>query len=114
MQREMFKSKLHRGRVTATEIEYEGSVTIDETLLDAAGICEHERVQIVNVSNGERLETYTIAGDSGEICLNGAAGRLAEPDDIVIVISYGMYTQDEGYSPTTVLLDEHNDIVSIE
>ncbi len=114
MRREMFKSKIHRGRVTTTELDYEGSVTIDGELLDITGIREHERVQIVNVSNGERLETYAIPGTSGEICLNGAAARLAEPGDTVIIISYGMYEPEENPSPTTVRLDEDNSIVAVE
>ncbi len=110
MQRWLLKSKLHRGRVTDTDVAYAGSITIDETLLDAADIAVGERVQVLNVTNGERFETYTIAGDSGEIEINGAAARRAEVGDVVIVISYGLYEDDERTDPTVLTLDADNEI----
>lgn len=110
MQRWLLKSKLHRGRVTGTDVSYEGSITIDEQLLSAAEIAVGERVQIVNITNGERFETYTIAGEPGEICINGAAARLAEVGDRVIVLSYGLYEQTEQADPTVLTLDGDNQI----
>ena len=110
----IFKSKIHRVKVTQAELNYVGSITIDEDLLDAAGIIENERVQVVNNNNGERLETYAIKGKrgSGIICLNGAAARKAEVGDIVIIISYGWMTQEEAkaYKPMIVFPDENNQI----
>ncbi len=114
MKREMFHAKLHRARVTGADLDYEGSVTVGPELLETAGIKEHERVQIVNVSNGERLETYTIEGDEGELCLNGAAARLAEVGDTVILIAYATYDDDEEPDPTVVHLDEDNNVRSVE
>lgn len=92
MQIEVLKSKIHRVSVTGAELDYIGSITIDEELLDAAAIIEGEKVQIVNVNNGERLETYTIAGprNSGEITLNGPAARKVQKGDIIIIISYAL------------------------
>ena len=97
MQIQVFKSKIHRARVTEAELNYIGSITIDATLMDAAGLFEHERVQIVNCNNGERLETYVIKGerDSGVICLNGAAARKVAVGDIVIIIGYGYINIEE-------------------
>jgi aspartate 1-decarboxylase len=111
MQRWLLKSKLHRARVTGTDTDYEGSISIDADLLSAADIAVGERVQVVNVTNGERLETYTIAGDAGEVALNGAAARLAEIGDVVIVISYALCDEDERPVPTVLSLDEHNRVV---
>ena len=93
----MFKSKIHRATVTEANLNYVGSITIDEDLLDAAGILPGEKVQIVNNNNGERLETYTIPGarGSGVICLNGAAARRVQPGDTVIIIAYCMLTAEE-------------------
>ncbi len=110
MQRWLLKSKLHRGRVTDTDVAYAGSITIDETLLDAANIAVGERVQVLNVTNGERFETYTIAGDSGVIEINGAAARRAEVGDVVIVISYGLYEDNEQADPTVLSLNADNQI----
>lgn len=111
----IFKSKIHRVKVTQAELNYVGSITIDEDLLDAAGIIENERVQVVNNNNGERLETYAIKGKrgSGIICLNGAAARKAEVGDIVIIISYGWMTQEEAktHKPMVVFPDENNLVV---
>lgn len=110
----MFKAKLHRLRVTQADLQYEGSITIDEELLDTAGILPYEKVQVVNVNNGSRLETYTIPGEEGErtVCLNGPAARLAAPGDPVIVISYAELTPSEArrHHPRVVLVDEHNDV----
>jgi len=108
----MFKGKLHRVRVTGAELYYEGSITIDEELLEAAHILPYEKVQVVNVTNGARLETYTIPGERGrrEVCLNGAAARLCAPGDEVIVIAYADMTPEEArhHRPRVVLVDEHN------
>ena len=93
MQRLLLKSKLHRARVTGTEKDYEGSIAIDAALLDEADIAVGERVQVVNVTNGERFETYTIEGEPGQVEINGAAARLAEPGDVVIVISSASATR---------------------
>jgi len=114
MKREMFHAKLHRATVTGADLDYEGSVTVGPELLETAGIAEHERVQIVNVSNGERLETYTIEGGEGELCLNGAAARLAEVGDTVILIAYATYDEDEEPDPTVVHLDDENNVTSVE
>jgi aspartate 1-decarboxylase len=109
---QVFKSKIHRATVTEANLQYVGSITIDEALMEAAGLIEGERVQIVNNNNGERLETYVIRGErgSGTICLNGAAARKAEVGDVVIIISYGYMTPEEArtFEPTTVYPDENN------
>ncbi|MEM6631119.1 MAG: aspartate 1-decarboxylase [Bacteroidota bacterium] len=110
-----FKSKIHRARVTEADLNYEGSITIDEDLMDAANFLEGERVQIVNNNNGERLETYVIKGErgSGVICLNGAAARKVQVGDILIIIAYGYMTPEEAkaWKPTIVFPDEHNRIL---
>ena len=112
MQLFIHKSKIHRVKVTEANLNYVGSVTIDEALLEAANLYEGERVQIVNNNNGERLETYVIKGKrgSGVICLNGAAARKAEVGDIVIIISYALMTPEEAntYKPIVVFPDENN------
>lgn len=112
MMRTMLKSKLHRLAVTETNVNYEGSITIDKKLLKAADILPGERVQVVNLNNGERFETYAIEGGSGTVCLNGAAARLAMPGDKVIVIAYGLVEESEvkGSSSKIVLVDERNRI----
>lgn len=108
------KSKIHRAVVTEAKLNYVGSITIDEDLLEAANIYEGERVQIVNNNNGERLETYVIPGErgSGVICLNGAAARKVEVGDIVIIISYGYMTIDEAkaHKPITIFPNEKNQL----
>lgn len=110
------KSKLHRATVTEANLNYVGSITIDRDLMEAADLWENERVQIVNNNNGARLETYVIPGErgSGVICLNGAAARLVQPGDQVIIISYAMMTNEEAksYDPQVVILGENNQIVS--
>jgi aspartate 1-decarboxylase len=111
----VLKSKLHRVRVTQAELNYVGSITIDEDLMEAAGIMENEQVHIVNNNNGERLITYVIKGErgSGIICLNGAAARRAQVGDIIIIIAYAMMTQEEAQShkPTVVFPDENNRLI---
>lgn len=109
-----FKSKIHRATVTEADLNYEGSITIDEDLMDAAHFLEGERVQIVNNNNGERLETYVIKGErgSGVICLNGAAARKVQVGDILIIISYGLMTLEEAkaWKPIIVFPDGENRI----
>ena len=106
------KSKIHRVKVTGADLNYIGSITIDEDLLDAANITEGEKVQIVNNNNGERLETYAIPGPrgSGEITLNGAAARKVAPGDILILITYGLMTQEEAkqFKPSLVFPNDDN------
>ncbi|HWJ03293.1 MAG TPA: aspartate 1-decarboxylase, partial [Verrucomicrobiae bacterium] len=106
MFRHMMKSKIHRAVVTEANLNYVGSITIDEGLMEAANLYENEKVQIVNNNNGARLETYVIPGprDSGVICLNGAAARLVQPGDLVIIISYCLLQDGEakGHKPTVV------------
>lgn len=111
----ILKSKLHRVKVTQAELNYVGSITIDEDLMDAAGLMENEQVHVVNNNNGERLITYVIKGERGTgiICLNGAAARRAQVGDIVIIISYAMMTPEEArvHTPTVVFPDENNRLV---
>lgn len=117
----MFKTflggKIHRATVTGADLNYVGSITVDVALLEAAGIGVNEKVQIVNNNNGERLETYTIAGErgSGEVCLNGAAARLVQKGDVVIIMSYVLLSDDEivNHQPKVVLVDEKNSIHTI-
>lgn len=114
MLRIMCKSKIHRATVTGADLNYVGSITIDRTLMDAADLLPYEHVHVVNVNNGARFETYVIEGDAdgGEVCLNGAAARLAEPGDRVIVISYAQYDEAElaRHRPTMVFVDDANRI----
>lgn len=116
MQLEMLKSKIHRARITGKDVDYEGSLTIDATLMRAAQIRPYERVQVVNVHNGLRLETYAIQGlaGSGVLQLNGAAARWGEVGDPVIVLTYASLDEDElrDYQPVIVLVDERNRIVA--
>ena len=118
MQRVMLKSKIHRATVTDCDLHYVGSITVDEDLLDAADIREHEQVHVVDVDNGARFETYTIAGQrgSGEIKINGAAARLVHTGDTVIVISYAAYDESElsAYEPRVVHVNADNDIVTVD
>lgn len=116
MLKQMFKSKLHRATVTDADLNYEGSVTIDKDLLEASGIIEYEKVDIWNITNGARFSTYVLEGrrGSGEICLNGAAARLVQVGDRVIIATFAMYDEKEleNYKPTVVQLDEKNRIIS--
>ena len=114
MFRTMLGGKIHRATVTEADLNYVGSITVDQDLLDAAGIYPNEKVAIVNNNNGERFETYTIAGKrgSGVICLNGAAARRVQAGDIVIIMSYVMLSEPEiaAHQPKVVLVNEHNQI----
>lgn len=115
MQRTMLKSKLHRATVTHSELHYEGSCAIDETLLDAADIHEYEQIQIYNITNGERFTTYAIraARDSGIISVNGAAAHKANPGDLVIIATYAVYNELEmaRYAPELVYVNTDNRLV---
>ena len=110
MQVEVVKSKIHRVKVTEADLNYIGSITIDEDLLDGANMIEGEKVQIVNVNNGERIETYIIKGarGSGEVCLNGPAARRVAVNDIIIIISYGImgFEEAKSFKPTLIFPDE--------
>jgi aspartate 1-decarboxylase len=112
MQRHLMKSKIHRATITSADLHYEGSLTVDEDLLDAADLLKYEEVQIVNVNNGARFSTYVIPGPrgSGVIQLNGAAARLGMPGDLVIIISYGVFemAEAEDYVPRVVFVDGAN------
>lgn len=117
MKRTMFKSKIHRATVTHADLAYEGSVTIDETLMRAADILPYEKVAIWNATNGSRIETYAIPGeaDSGVVCVNGAAARLVHPGDIVILATFADAVDDveaKAWKPTVVRVDRGNRIVS--
>ncbi len=114
---EMLKSKIHRATVTQAELNYVGSITIDEKLMEAAGIYEYEKVQIADVDNGARFETYVIAGEagSGTVCLNGAAARMVSTGDKVIIMCYAGMTSEERKEnpPRVVFVDEKNQITSV-
>lgn len=114
MRRTLMKSKIHRATITDVDPDYEGSITIDAALMKVADLCEHERVQLLDVSNGARLETYVVPGepDSGEICVNGAAALLVSKGDIAIVISYADLDEHEldDFAPTVVHVDESNTV----
>ena len=118
MHRTMLKSKIHRATVTDCDLHYVGSITVDPELLEAADIREFEQVAVVDVNNGARFETYTIAGTpgSGDMKLNGAAARLVHRGDTIIVISYGIYDPEdlEHYSPRVVHVNESNHIISVD
>ncbi|MEM6359809.1 MAG: aspartate 1-decarboxylase [Bacteroidota bacterium] len=109
---EVLKSKIHRVRLTQVELHYVGSITIDEDLMDAANLIEGEKVQVVNINNGERLETYVITGErgSGMICMNGPAARKAQVGDIIIIISYASIDFDEAksFKPSVIFPDANN------
>lgn len=114
MHRRMLKSKIHRATVTDANLHYVGSISLGPELMEAADILEHEQVHVVDINNGARFETYAILGAPGEVCLNGAAARLVQPGDLVIVFTYADYTDDElaDYRPTVVHVDEKNQILS--
>ncbi|MEX2104802.1 MAG: aspartate 1-decarboxylase [Bacilli bacterium] len=115
MFRTMMTAKIHRATVTEANLNYVGSITIDEAILDEVGLLENEKVQIVNNNNGARLETYIIKGErySGVICLNGSAARLVQPGDKVIIIAYGMMTEEEARShkPKIAIMDDANRVI---
>lgn len=112
---QVVKSKIHRVRVTQAELNYVGSITIDEALMEASGLVEGERVQVVNINNGERLETYVIKGDraSGTICLNGPAARKVSVGDMIIVIGYGYMSPEEArlFKPSLVFPNEMTNLI---
>ena len=118
MNRTMLKSKIHRGRVTGSDLHYVGSITVDADLLEAADILEHEQVHVLDIDNGARFETYTIAGErgSGEMRINGAAARLVQTGDTIIVVSYAGYSEAdlESYEPRVVHVDADNRIVGVD
>ncbi|MGE5482739.1 MAG: aspartate 1-decarboxylase [Bacteroidota bacterium] len=115
MLRTMMHAKLHRGRVTEARLDYVGSVTIDRNLLEQAGILENERIQVLNITTGERMETYAIAGKPGSrvICVNGAAARRFQVGDQVIIIAYGLFTDEEArqLKPRVLLLNDDNNVI---
>lgn len=115
MQIQIVKSKIHRARVTQAELHYVGSITIDEALMEAANLIENEKVQVVNINNGERLETYVIKGEkgSGIVCMNGPAARKAQVGDIVIILSYGSIDFEEAkkFKPSIVFPDNNNRLI---
>jgi L-aspartate-alpha-decarboxylase len=117
MFRQMMKSKIHRATVTEANLNYVGSITIDQDLMEAVDILPDEKVQIVNNNNGARLETYVIPGPrgSGVICLNGAAARLVQPGDIVIIIAYAFVTEEEArrHRPKIAIMDEGNKMAKL-
>ena len=114
---EMLKGKIHRAKVVQAELDYVGSITVDEGLMDAAGLIEYEKVQVVDVNNGNRIETYVIPGErgSGMICLNGAAARCVSVGDKVIIMAYAQMTPEEAktHKPKVVFVDEDNRPVRI-
>ncbi len=116
--RTMMKSKIHRARVTDLNIDYEGSVTIDRNLMQAADILPYEQVHVLNVNNGERFSTYAIEGEpgSGQICLNGAAARLVCKGDIVIILTYSQVTENDAvdFHPNIVYVNKRNEITSVK
>jgi aspartate 1-decarboxylase len=118
MRRTMLKSKIHRATVTGSDLHYVGSITVDADLLDAADVLEHEMVHVLDIDNGARFETYTIAGErgSGELTINGAAARLVHTGDRVIVVSYAEYDEAElaSYEPKVVHVNDDNSIVTVD
>lgn len=113
----MMKGKIHRARVTEANLNYVGSITIDEDIIEAVGMLPNEKVQIVNNNNGARLETYIIPGErgSGVVCLNGAAARLVQEGDVVIIVAYAMMSEEEAkqFTPRVAIMNEHNTIVDM-
>ncbi|ASK63359.1 aspartate 1-decarboxylase [Virgibacillus phasianinus] len=117
MFRTMMKAKIHRAKVTEANLNYVGSVTIDQDIIDKVGILPHEKVQIVNNNNGARLETYVISGErgSGVVCLNGAAARLVQPGDTVIIVTYALLSDNEltTFKPKVALMNENNEVEQV-
>jgi aspartate 1-decarboxylase len=113
----MFHAKIHRARVTEADLHYVGSVTVDQELLEAAGILPYEQVDIYDITSGARLTTYALPGErgSGEVKINGAAAHLVRPGDLVILVAYGVFEEEEARSlkPTVVLVDERNRILEV-
>lgn len=112
---DVVKSKIHRVKITQAELHYVGSITIDEDIMEASNIIENEKVQIVNINNGERLETYVIKGErgSGHVCLNGPAARKAQVGDIIIIISYASmdFEEAKNHKPTIIFPDKNNKVI---
>lgn len=117
MHRTLLKSKIHRAKVTDANVDYEGSITIDRSLMDLADLNEYEQVDIYNISNGNRFTTYVIEGErnSGDICINGAAAHLATAGDLVIIANYSIYNPDEArvHKPKLIYVDDNNKVKSI-
>ncbi|GAA5415349.1 aspartate 1-decarboxylase [Paraliobacillus ryukyuensis] len=117
MYRTMMRAKIHRARVTEANLNYVGSITIDQDIIDQVGILPHEKVQIVNNNNGARLETYVIPGERGSkvVCLNGAAARLVQPNDIIIIVSYASLSDEEltTFKPKVALMNDNNEVVEV-
>ncbi len=115
MKRWLLKSKIHRASITGTDLNYVGSLTLDADLMRAAGLAPHEKVQVVNINNGARFETYLFEGEpgKGEVCLNGAAARLGEIGDVVVIISYGLLDDEElkTFEPQVIHVNEKNQII---
>ncbi len=113
----MMKGKIHRARVTEANLNYVGSITIDEDIIDAVGMLPNEKVQIVNNNNGARLETYIIPGErgSGVVCLNGAAARLVQQGDVIIIVAYGIMSEEEArqFTSRVAIMNEHNHIIDM-
>jgi len=113
----LLKAKIHRARITEANLEYEGSITIDKSIMEAAGILPYEQVHVCNISNGERFVTYTIEGTAGSgcFCVNGAAARLVSPGDKIIIITYCQLDEEEAkkFEPRVVLIDEKNQVKDI-
>jgi aspartate 1-decarboxylase len=114
--RVMLKSKIHRATVTEANIDYEGSITIDSRLMEAADILPNEQVQVLNINNGARFDTYAIKGEKGEICINGAAARLALKGDIVLILSYSHVEDEEAINmkPKLIYVDANNNITRVK
>lgn len=116
MQIELLKAKIHRATVTDANLNYEGSITIDKALMDAAGLLPYEKVGILDINNGARFDTYVIEGEpnSGTICLNGAAARLVQPGDLIIIVAYVSLTPEEGknWHPVVVRVNANNKIIA--
>jgi aspartate 1-decarboxylase len=117
MYRQMLKSKIHRGNVTGADLNYIGSITVDGLLMEQADMIENEKVTVLNINNGARFSTYVVAGKkgSGEICLNGAAARLVQVGDKVIILAYGFYDPNElkDHTPSIIHVDEENQIIQL-
>lgn len=114
MQRTVLNSKIHRATVTEANLNYVGSISIDPVLLEAAGIVEHEKVCVLDIDNGQRFDTYAIMGTIGQVCLNGAAARLVQPGDLVIILTYATLDAEEmaGHTPTVVHVDTKNALLA--
>jgi aspartate 1-decarboxylase len=118
MLRQLLKAKIHRATVTNADLNYTGSITIDADLMEQADIVEHEKVVVVDINNGQRFETYAIQGErsSGTICVNGAAARLVQVNDVIIIMSFASYQEDEirGHCPKLVQVNSRNEVVATE